>query len=119
MAFCASSHSCRLVASRTTLRLCRLHVPALLLAVALGACSAGGSAGSDETAEVDGALTPTTTVAVYGKSDTFGGLAGLTTLPSGHSVSTVPVDGWGLNPGQAAYFTALTPDGQVVIANEP
>jgi hypothetical protein len=58
-------------------------------------------------------------VSVYGRPNSFGQLAGKATLPGGQSVSTVSVPSWGFGPGQAAYMSAVTSDGVVVMATTP
>ncbi len=60
--------------------------------------------------------TPTETV--YGASGSFGGLADMSVLPGGQSVSTDAVTGWGFLPGQAVVGAVLGPDGSIVMGGE-
>ncbi len=62
---------------------------------------------------------PGAAVRIYGAAGTFGQLASAPVTPTGQPLLTVPVDGWGFLPGQAAYFPTVAPDGTIVIANEP
>ncbi|MEK7571074.1 MAG: hypothetical protein AAB553_02260 [Patescibacteria group bacterium] len=62
--------------------------------------------------------TPAASVAtLYGKAGTFGNLG--TTLPSGQGVQTVGVDGWGFTSGQSEFFSALAPNGEIVLGTNP
>ena len=54
-------------------------------------------------------------VTVYGASGTFGTLGN--TVPSGQQVAKVPVSRWSFDPGLHAFFTTLTGDGTVFVAN--
>lgn len=65
------------------------------------------------------ATRPGPAVTVYGAAGSFGALDKTTRLPTGERVATRPVPGFGFRPGQAAFFTAVAPDGTVMIANEP
>ncbi|MBJ7470072.1 MAG: hypothetical protein JHD16_02175 [Solirubrobacteraceae bacterium] len=58
-------------------------------------------------------------VTAYGASGTFGGVGLRSATPTGHPFAAHAVDGWRFLPGQSAYFPAVTPDGTVVMANEP
>ncbi len=59
------------------------------------------------------------TVQLFGRSGSFGGLTGRNKLLSGASFAAVPINGWGFGPGQAAYMSAVTTAGAVVIATTP
>ncbi|MBO0730876.1 MAG: hypothetical protein J2P57_16595 [Acidimicrobiaceae bacterium] len=59
------------------------------------------------------------TVRIYGADGSFGRAARLSHVASGQSFGVVGVPGWGFAPGEAAYFTAVGPDGTVFMANEP
>ena len=59
------------------------------------------------------------TVRLYGADGSFGRAARLSHVASGQSFGVVGVPGWAFVPGEAAYFTAVGPDGTVFIANEP
>ncbi|MEH3053187.1 MAG: hypothetical protein PGN13_04140 [Patulibacter minatonensis] len=60
-----------------------------------------------------------TPVRAFGRAGSFGGLTGATTTPTGEGFRAIGVHGWGFQPGQAAYFPTVAPDGTVVIAGEP
>ncbi len=61
---------------------------------------------------------PGVTVQVVGAPGSFGHLESALATPTGHSVGTKPVKDWVFEPGKAAYFNALAPDGTILIANE-
>ncbi len=61
---------------------------------------------------------PSATVQVVGAPGSFGYLDSASATPTGHSVDTQPVEEWAFEPGKAAYFNALAPDGTILIANE-
>jgi hypothetical protein len=54
------------------------------------------------------------TVTIYGRAGSFGATAEF--VPSGQTVTTRPVDGWGFPPGQQPHHTALGADGTVFLA---
>jgi carbohydrate binding protein with CBM4/9 domain len=63
------------------------------------------------------ATTPNATL--YGATGTFGSLATSSTLPTGQTFQTVSVTNWGFNPGESEFFSALAPDGEVVLGTNP
>ena len=58
-------------------------------------------------------------VQLYGRPGSFGELGGLKRLLGGQSFATVPIPGWGFGPGQAAYMSAVTSAGTVIVATTP
>jgi hypothetical protein len=62
-------------------------------------------------------IAPTPTAILYGKTGTFGGLS--TNLPTGESLYTDAVTGWGFAPGDSEFFSALAPTGDVVLGTNP
>jgi hypothetical protein len=59
------------------------------------------------------------TVTLFGSAGSFGQLQAASRVPTGQTLATNPVPGWGFQPGQSAYFAAVGPDGSVFVANEP
>lgn len=57
-------------------------------------------------------------VRIYGEPGAFGGLAGRDTLTTGPTLDMVPITDM-FEPGTAAWFTAVLPDGTVIVATEP
>ncbi|MBL7497927.1 hypothetical protein I6A84_13150 [Frankia sp. CNm7] len=66
---------------------------------------------SIDKAEVIAETGPAATL--YGRAGTFGNLG--TTLPSGQSLQTAAVSGWGFNAGQSEFFSTLAANGEVVL----
>ena len=62
-------------------------------------------------------ITPPANAILYGKTGTFGALG--TALPTGESLATNPVTNWGFAPGDSEFFSALAPDGEVVLGTNP
>jgi len=58
-------------------------------------------------------------VQLYGRNGSFGLLSGRTRLSGGQTFATVPVTNWGFGAGQAAYMSAVTSAGAVVIGTTP
>ncbi len=58
-------------------------------------------------------------MSLYGRGGSFGGLNGRTKLLGGQSFATVAVNNWAFGAGQAAYMSAVTSAGAVVIATTP
>jgi hypothetical protein len=56
---------------------------------------------------------------LYGRNGSFGALTGKTRLPGGQSFANVSVRNWGFGAGQAAYMSAVTGAGAVVIGTTP
>jgi hypothetical protein len=56
-----------------------------------------------------------TDVTVYGAAGTFGTLVDVT--PTGQTLEVVPVPGWVMDGGLMPFFTAVTSDGTVFVAN--
>ncbi len=54
------------------------------------------------------------TVTLFGEADTFGGLTGSTTTPSGDSLMIKAMP-YGFSAGQAAWFPAVTSDGTIFV----
>lgn len=64
--------------------------------------------------------TPSTPNAIlYGAAGTFGQLASSSSLPTGQTLKTVAVTNWGFNPGESEFFSALAPDGEIVLGTNP
>lgn len=68
--------------------------------------------------------TPTPTpatpnVTLYGAAGTFGQLASVSALPTGQTLQTIGVTNWGFNPGESEFFSALAPDGEIVLGTNP
>ncbi len=58
-------------------------------------------------------------VELYGRSGSFGGLTTRTKLAGGQSFAAVSVRNWQFGAGQAAYMSAVTAAGAVIIATTP
>jgi hypothetical protein len=67
--------------------------------------------------KAEASLTTGYDAVLYGKAGTFGSLG--TSLATGQSLQTKAVDGWGFLPGDSAFFSALAPNGEVVIGTNP
>ena len=89
--------------------------PRRLCAATLGLAAVGlcwlGQPAAATTVATPGAVT------VFGAAGSFGTLGH--TLPTRQPVTKIGVSGWSFLPGQAAYTTALGPDGTLLIGNEP
>ena len=62
---------------------------------------------------------PTPNAILYGSSGTFGSLASASALPTGQTLQAVSVTNWGFNPGESEFFSALAPDGEIVLGTNP
>lgn len=65
------------------------------------------------------AQTATANAILYGRTGSFGELGSMTKLPSGQSLQTIGISNWGFMPGQSEFFSALAPNGEVVLATTP
>lgn len=64
-------------------------------------------------------VNPTPNAILYGATGTFGSLASTSALPTGQTLKTVGVTNWGFNLGESEFFSALAPDGEVVLGTNP
>ena len=60
---------------------------------------------------------PSPVATLYGGAGTLRGMGAV--LPTGESVATEPVAGWGFRPGQSAFFSTLSPSGEVLVGTNP
>jgi hypothetical protein len=58
-------------------------------------------------------------VRVYGAAGSFSALANMSQTASGHSLAAIPVQGWQFGAGLAAFYTAATGDGKLILSTLP
>lgn len=61
----------------------------------------------------------TAAVTWIGAPGTFGPLASVATTPSGHTLATSPVTGWGFGPGECLFYSLPTGDGKIILSTVP
>lgn len=58
-------------------------------------------------------------VTVYGQNGTFGTMTSSKVTPSGHTLATAAISGWGLGAGLCFFYCTLLSDGQIAISTLP
>lgn len=91
----------------------------LSLGLVLGILSLGEATKFESDSSIARAQLATANAVLYGKTGTFGELATATKLPSGQSLQTIGVTNWEFPAGQSEFFSAVTSNGEVVLATTP